>query len=232
LVNLVQGNENQEKPLEMFDTFEYGTLNESHVKHLAENLPEGGLQLELEWLAENTKFFSFKTHDNITLQGYYIPGDLHRKAQLKADGSVVNKEARDLHNASSAYLSEQCSQNVSQTIEPIVFIAGWTETTIKYAKFLHLLHKQGHDIFSFDIRGQGFSGSSKYSKTNGRKISHVDNFTDFVSDLQLFMDIVLPQQLHLHTNGVYNDTTKYAIVPSYVGFSLSGLIGEILHFIG
>jgi pimeloyl-ACP methyl ester carboxylesterase len=212
----------------MFDTFEYGTLNDSHVKHLAENLPEGGLQTELMWLAENTKFFSFKTHDNITLQGYYIPGDLHRKAHLKTDDKIVEEGVRDLHNSLSGRESEHCSQNASQTIEPIVFIAGWTETTIKYAKFLHLLHKQGHDIFSFDIRGQGFSGSSKYSKTNGRKISHVDNFTDFVSDLRLFMDTVLPEQLHLHTNGIYSDTNKYAIVPSYVGFSLSGLIGESL----
>lgn len=37
----------------------------------------------------------------------------------------------------------------------IVFCAGWTETTLKYANYLQNLHMNDYHIFSFDLRGQG-----------------------------------------------------------------------------
>lgn len=44
----------------------------------------------------------------------------------------------------------------------IIHCAGWSETTIKYSKFLRILHGQGYPIYSFDLRGQGFSSSTGF----------------------------------------------------------------------
>ena len=44
----------------------------------------------------------------------------------------------------------------------LIHCAGWSETTIKYSKFLRILHGQGYSIYSFDLRGQGFSSPTGF----------------------------------------------------------------------
>ncbi len=199
----------QDVPLEMFDSFEYGSLTAEHLHHLADNIHQGELSKELHWFANKAILFTFKYLDDVIHQGYYIPGDLYQKAlntqqiqPCEADGFCAA---------------------VDTVIKPVVFMAGWTESTVKYGNFLHELHDQGHDVFSFDLKGQGFSDSTKYTP-EGFKISHVTEFSEFVDDLAHFMGVVMPEQLHKHTNNVY---VGHRIVPSYIGFSLSGLIGTV-----
>ena len=53
--------------------------------------------------------------------------------------------------------------NHNEPTRPIIIhCAGWSETTIKYSKFLRILHGQGYPIYSFDLRGQGFSSSTGF----------------------------------------------------------------------
>lgn len=66
----------------------------------------------------------------------------------------------------------------------IVFVAGWSETTLKYATFLHTMHDKGYTIYSFDMRGQGFSSTTGYDK--GR-VSYIESFSDYVDDLNQFV---------------------------------------------
>ena len=85
----------------------------------------------LSWFAETAELFTFPGHDGLPLQGYYIPVALN----AQRDPSLT-------------------------PLPSIVHCAGWSETTIKYSKFLHILHDQGYPIYSFDIRGQGFSSET------------------------------------------------------------------------
>ncbi len=199
----------EEKPLEMFDSFEYGTLSPNFIHHIADSITQGDLSEELHWFANTTRFFTFKSHDDVVLQGYHIPGNL---TNMFSDGEMTCKAPSDE--------TDGCSR--MDTIRPVVFMAGWTESTVKYGKFLHQLHNEGHEIFSFDLRGQGFSASTKYT-SKGRKISHVAQFSEFVGDLAQFITSVLPQQLHITSGDRYAHSR---ILPSYVGFSLSGLVGK------
>ena len=105
---------------ERLNTFPPGTLNKTIVSDLANEVSNH--KDDIIWLSQNTKFFNFITHDNITLQAYDI-------------GLSSNKN-RDI----------------------LLFFAGYTETTIKYMKYLKFMNSLGFRIFSFDLRGQGFSG--------------------------------------------------------------------------
>ena len=194
----------KEVALDSFANFKYGELNNSAIGVLAENLGPGRLQNALRWLSDRCELFTFTDDDGLILQGYFIPGNL-----------TLNSASCEFESTSSL-----------TTLRPIVFASGWTETTIKSAPALFDLHSMGHDIFAFDLRGQGFSDGPLYHNRTGRKISHVNSFDQFVHDLELFLSSVLPMKFHNYTNNCYSDESRYKLVPSYVGFSLSGLIGK------
>ena len=85
----------------------------------------------LNWFADTAELFTFPGHDGLPLQGYYIP--------------VARNAQRD---------------PTSTPLPSIGHCAGWSETTIKYSKFLRILHEEGYPIYSFDLRGQGFSSET------------------------------------------------------------------------
>jgi len=100
------------------------------------------------------------------------------------------------------------NKNPAITDTALVFCAGWSETTLKYGHLLHDLHDAGYNIFSFDMRGQGFSQNTHWNK--GR-VTHMTSIDDYVSDLRMFVN-----------EYVKNDHTKNVV---YVANSMAGLVG-------
>lgn len=189
--------------LESFGNFVYGQLNNSALHLIAGGLPEGRLHSSIAWLADHCILFSFPAYDGLILQGYFIPGDL------------VSQSGSDSESRESPVI-----------IRPVVLSSGWSESTIRNAPALRELNSLGHDIFAFDMRGQGFSDSSLYDKQTGRKISHITSLNQLVDDLELFISKVVPEHFHRITNNRYADASQYQLVPSYIGFSFSGLVGK------
>ena len=96
-----------------------------------------------------------------------------------------------------------------QDLPILVYCAGWTETTIKYAPFLYdLAHINGYTVYSFDFRGQGFSETTM---TDGGRVTHIASFQEYIYDLKVFADLVQEK-----------NSGRRLI---YVGNSLSGLVG-------
>ena len=113
--------------------FRAGQFTNAAITDLAKNLG-GEMGGHLDWFANTAQLFTFPGHDGLPLQGYYIP----------ATNDVAKKTRGDL--------------DVPRPV--IIHCAGWSESTIKYSKFLHILHGQGYPIYSFDMRGQGFSSAT------------------------------------------------------------------------
>ena len=66
----------------------------------------------------------------------------------------------------------------------IVFLAGWTETSLKFGNVFKPLFDAGHSIYSFDLRGQGFSAPISYDRG---PVSHMTDFGDYVKDLEHYI---------------------------------------------
>ena len=98
----------------------------------------------------------------------------------------------------------------------LVYCAGWTETTVKYASFLRDLA-----VYSFDFRGQGFSATTM---EDGGRVTHIATFDEYLQDLKLFSEFVRARHARAHAHGGSaggGPTTSIV----YVGNSLSGLVG-------
>ena len=66
----------------------------------------------------------------------------------------------------------------------IVFLAGWTETSLKFGNVFKPFWDAGHSIYSFDLRGQGFSAPISY---DCGPVSHMTDFGDYVKDLEHYI---------------------------------------------
>jgi len=92
----------------------------------------------------------------------------------------------------------------------LIYVAGWTETSLKYAPFLRTLHEvHSYPVYSFDLRGQGFSNTTYDDQ--GR-VTHIETFAEYVEDLAAFAKVV-----------VGSGKRDRQVV--YVGNSLAGLVG-------
>lgn len=102
-----------------------------------------------------------------------------------------------------AYAYVVAEQSVKR---PIVIAPGRTEFFEKYLEVVFDLHQQGYSVYLLDHRGQGASGRLLSDAHKG----HVDNFDDYVLDLQQFMtEILLPRE---------------ALAPLLLGHSMGGAI--------
>jgi len=78
---------------------------------------------------------------------------------------------------------------VSKPGPALVFLTGRNESTRKYAELFWDLQQSGFTIYAMDHRGQGYSGRLLDDPAKG----YVDDWTDYVADVQLFMErVVLP----------------------------------------
>ena len=108
----------------------------------------------------------------------------------------------------------------------VVIVHGFTEFCEKYREMVYYYIQMGYSVFSFDNRGHG--NSHRAAKTY--ESTHIDNFADYVEDLNCFIkDIVLPQSsntalyLYAHSMGgaiavqylqTYPDVFRKAVLSS------------------
>ena len=160
-----------------------GVLTKEMIIEAANQLPHN--KDDLQWFADNVQLFSYITHDNLKLQGYFFD----TKQNPLLDNSNNN--------------------NINRPI--LVHCAGYTETTLKYPHYYKYMNNLGFPIFSFDLRGQGFS---QYTGPYEDSITHCHSVQEtYVEDLLGFLKkYVLP-----YSNNVI-----------YSASSLSGLVGLAL----
>ena len=71
----------------------------------------------------------------------------------------------------------------------MVILHGMSEFTCKHYELAYYLLQQGYNVFLYDQRGHGRS----QRLTDRIDLIHVERFSDFVEDLDLFVNnIVLP----------------------------------------
>lgn len=178
------------------------TLSKEHLKSFARLVDDKAAAESFHWFADHVELFPFQTHDQLTLQGYFLPA------------------------LQDAKLPDQTTQIEEKPI--FLHCVGYIETTVKYASYLHQIHQLGYEIYSFDPRYQGFSHNYPVrlqdpssptnihspSASDDETISLVTSFKDtFVRDLESFIQ----QFIHPRSKRII-----------YSGNSMSGLIGLLL----
>lgn len=160
-----------------------GELTKAILREARDNVVNNNEYVRsFDWFIEAVQLFNFRTHDNIIIQAYFIDQPSN---------------------------SESCEVEVKPVI---VHCAGYTETSIKYMDYFNQLHRLGYKVFSFDLRGQGFSGfTGDYD--NGSTTHMISLNDSYVADLMYFIS-----------------TYVYPISNNIIfsGNSLGGLIGLTL----
>lgn len=181
-------------------------LTHEHLKEFARSIKDKKDAKSFHWFANHVQLFTFQTHDQLTLQAYFIPSIKTNATNQQVEG---DNELVFLH------------------------CVGYIESTVKYASYLHQIHALGFDIYSFDLRYQGFShnypvqlqstistdrmptSNKPANGDNDETISHLSSSfqNTFVYDLELF----IKQFIHPKSKRII-----------YSGNSMSGLIGLLL----
>ena len=78
---------------------------------------------------------------------------------------------------------------VSNAKANIVISSGRTESMIKYKEFIYDLNRNGYSVYIYDHRGQGLS----QRLLEERQLGHVNNFFDYVDDMKLFVNKIVPK---------------------------------------
>ncbi|MBN2233069.1 MAG: alpha/beta fold hydrolase [Deltaproteobacteria bacterium] len=79
---------------------------------------------------------------------------------------------------------------VERALGVVLLINGRDESLVKYLSVIGELNRAGFSVYTYDHRGQGFSGRLLPEPHKG----HVDDFADYVADLRYFCDhIVRPR---------------------------------------
>ena len=103
-----------------------------------------------------------------------------RLAQIRVSGDLVVRDGVRLFY--EYFLAEGAQHSV-------VLLHGMSEFTCKHYELAYYLLEQGYNVFMYDQRGHGRS----QRLTERMDLIHVDRFSDFVEDLQEFVEkIVLP----------------------------------------
>jgi lysophospholipase len=76
----------------------------------------------------------------------------------------------------------------------VVIVGGRTEFMRKYSEILYDLRNSGYTFLIFDHRGQGESSRLLPDPQKG----HVERFDDYVEDLHLFLDTLVPQRQNIN----------------------------------
>ena len=74
----------------------------------------------------------------------------------------------------------------------VVIVNGRNETFVKYREVINELTAAGFSVYTFDHRGQGFSGRQLTDPHKG----HVDSFDDYVADLHFFLEHIVKRRPH------------------------------------
>jgi lysophospholipase len=74
----------------------------------------------------------------------------------------------------------------------IIVVPGWSEPYLKYAEVIYDLRQHGYCVYTYDHRGQGLSSHPLHNS----QIGHVDDFDQYVKDLQQFDDKIVRSRPH------------------------------------
>ena len=144
------------------------------------------------------------------------------------------------------------SYTAEKPVGTVLIIHGFTENAFKYAELIFSLLHLGYSVVSYDQRGHGRSWRA--DGLPAPSVTHVDRFTDYVSDMKIVCDTFLsqcgqPYFLFAHSMGgavaslfmeQYPDIFSAAVLSSpmiapYIGavpvFAASAL-GHIAQFLG
>ena len=91
------------------------------------------------------------------------------------------------HGHNNLKLQAMYVENIYADKTPIIFCPGFAEPMAKYTKFIRHWYDLGHSVYTFDLRGQGFSDVIEYDEGN---VIHLNSFQDYVIDLKLFVNQV------------------------------------------
>ena len=97
----------------------------------------------------------------------------------------------------------------------VVISPGRAEATLKYAELIYELYHNGYAVFIFDHQGQGQSSRQLANP----HIGYVASFDDYVDDMHVLLDKVLPELL-INANQAFLD--KYLLC-----HSMGGAIGTL-----
>lgn len=122
-------------------------------------------------------------------------------AQHGVDGTLLGRGGVSLHYRVFLHPAERGA---------LVFLTGRGQTYARYGELVYDLAQLGYSVYLFDHRGQGLSGRL----APDRRLSHVDNFEDYISDLKMFFDQVVHQR---------SPNTKHIVL----AHSMSGAIGAL-----
>ena len=73
----------------------------------------------------------------------------------------------------------------------VLIVHGFTENAFKYAELIFSLLHLGYSVVSYDQRGHGRSWRA--DGLPAPSVTHVDRFSDYVSDMKIVCDAFLPQ---------------------------------------
>jgi len=167
----------------------------------------------------------------------FVPGSLN--ATIVADLSIEIKSSSfsndlDWFATHTTFFSFQTMDNITLQayfIPPsrdilsaglIIYLAGFSETILKNVKFLRMLNELGYTIFSYDMRGQGFSQLTGYDQG---KVSHINSFSLILSDLNVFITKIIPTRLDSLCSTIEEKCTNENDGMYYIGNSFGAMIG-------
>lgn len=74
----------------------------------------------------------------------------------------------------------------------VIIVNGRNETFVKYQTIIDDFSDSGFSVYTFDHRGQGFSGRQLADPHKG----HVDTYDDYVADFNYFLENIVNQRPH------------------------------------
>lgn len=165
-------------------------LTSEDVLEMARRLKDTKYHSALEWFGQNARFFSFNSSAESNSKTLMLQG----------------------YHISPSNLSPSKDRPI------VVLCSGWTESTLKYSRIIqYIVTKLNLEVWSFDWRGQGFSDALAY---NIGRYTHIDSFSDYENDLELFVNHIVRGASEIE--GIAKGMARDII---YIGQSMGALIG-------
>jgi lysophospholipase len=102
----------------------------------------------------------------------------------------------------------------------VVLVPGFAESPFKYSELIYDLHTAGFSIAALSLRAMG--GSERYPRPRGmdpqlhRQTVHINDFEDYVSDLQHFVDEIVSDHFPTEDRYLFAHSTGGLVALAYL----------------